>query len=153
MSYNQCSNEPLAHIKQLLDSNEYEKAVLYIQKQGANNPEMKNALGVCLMRLGRVEYALEVLRDLVFQKFISIPRDTPPLYQANYATALLLKRYNLMAIEIIQNLPVSSHPYIEELRLCLDQWRFQLPLYRRILCSVKIFPSSAVELTMPPGSL
>jgi hypothetical protein len=137
----------------MLDTGNAEKALSFIQKHGAHSPEFKNALGVCLLRLGRVEHATEVLRDLVFQKFICIPRDTPPVFQANYATALLLKKYNQMATEIIRSLPVSAHPYIAELRRCIDQWQQKLPLHQRLLCRLNSFPDAAIELPMPPGVL
>lgn len=143
----------LTLIQSMLDAGNAEKAFSFIQKHGAHSPEFKNASGVCLLRLGRVEHATEVLRELVFGKLVCIPRDTPPVFQANYATALLLKKYNQMAIEIIRSLPVSAHPYIAELRRCVDQWQQKLPLHQRLLCRLNSFPAAAIELPMAPGAL
>lgn len=143
----------LTHIQSILDAGDAEKAFFFIQKHGVHSPEFKNASGVCLLRLGRVEHATEVLRELVFQKFICIPKDTPPVFQANYATALLLKGYNQVATEIIRSLPISAHPYIADLRRCIDQWQQNLPLYQRILCRLNSFPASVIELPMAPGVL
>ena len=147
------TNETLTHIQTLLDAGNAEKAFSFIQKHGDHSPEFKNASGVCLLRLGKVEHATEVLRELVFQKYVCIPRGTPPVFQANYATALLFKKYNQMAIEIIRSLPVSAHPYIAELRRCIDQWQQKLSLHQRFLCRLNIFPATAIELPMAPGVL
>ena len=54
-------------------------------------PRVRNARGVCLLRLGRPGEAVETLRDLVFDHTgFAIRPDADPVFQANYATALLL---------------------------------------------------------------
>ncbi len=143
----------LSQLRQLLDSGESDKAMAILQKDGCHTPELKNAFGVCLMRQGHIEQAANVLRDLVFGKLIAIPSDTPALFVANYATVLMLQKYNQTAMEIIGGLPASAHPYVVKLRWCIQRWRRQLPLHRRLLCIVGIYPAAAIPLTMPPGDL
>lgn len=143
----------ITYIQKLLASNEIEKALHYIDRKGDRTPEWRNALGVCLMRLGETEKAVNILRELVFQHYLSIPRGTPPLYQANYATALLMKRYNQMAIEIIKTLPPSDHPYIAQLHDAVAQWKKNLPLLRRFLSKLGLYPNTRIVLNFPPGQL
>jgi hypothetical protein len=130
-----------------------EKALQVTHRAPNKTQELRNALGVCLLRLGRTEGAIDVLRELVFKNQLCILPDTPPLYQANYATALLLKNYNQMAIEIIKGLPVSAHPYIAELRRTIHQWQQGLPLHQWFRCLIGLYPSTPVVLNFPPGEV
>jgi len=146
--------DKIGYIRELLSSDQTEKALLFIDKNGTQNQEMKNALGVCLMRAGRIEQAVTVLRDLVFQNHICIPDETPPLYQANYATALLLQNYNQMAIEIIKRIPVNSHPYVAQLHQAIGQWQKSLPLLRQMQCLLGLYPSGCrVPMEFKPGCI
>lgn len=155
MSSNNLSNEEkLRHVQKLLDAGEPQKALHYLEIYGSQGPELKNALGVCLLRLGLFEKAMHVLRDLVFQRYICIPRETPPLFQANYATSLLLlKDSNQAAIDIIKHLPESAHPYITELHQAVRRWQKNLPLTKRIRCRLKVYPHNPIALTVAPGSV
>lgn len=149
----QTSQDSILYLRKLLASNEVEKAFHYIDKKGAHESELRNALGVCLMRLGETEKAVTILREVVFQNHLCIPRDTPPLFQANYATALLMKRYNQMAIEIIKTLSPSDHPYIAQLHDAVAQWRNTLPLHRRFLSKLGLYPNTRIVLNFPPGQI
>lgn len=153
MLNNKTSQDTITYIQKLLASNEIEKAFHYIDRKGDRTPELRNALGVCLMRLGETEKAVNILRELVFQKYLSIPRGTPPLFQANYATALLMKRYNQMGIEIIKTLSPSGHPYIAQLHDAVAQWRKDLPLYRKFLSKLGLYPNTRIVLNFPPGQI
>jgi len=145
--------DKVTHVRQLLASNQAENAILFIEKTGIQSPDMRNALGVCLMRLGKVEKALNILQELVFQKFLSIPKGTPAIYQANYATVLLLKNYNQMAIEIIKGLSPADHPYIAQLHASVAQWKKQLPVFHKFRCMLGLYPDTPVTLSMEPGDI
>lgn len=146
--------EKLNYIRQLLEAGKPEQALHFLEKTGVQTPELQNALGVCLLRSGNIKRANDVLRELVFQKAICIPYGTPPLFQANYVTSLLMRgNYNQAAIEILKGLSPLSHPYVAELYQTLHRWQQKLPLVKRILYWVKLYPSTPVTLTVPPGSL
>jgi hypothetical protein len=147
------SENVLVNIRELLKAGEHEKALQVIHRTGSQAPEMKNAQGVCMLRMGRIEGAIDVLRELVFQKQLCIPLNTPPLFQANYATALLLKHYNQMAIEIIKSLPDSAHPYVSQLKQAIGQWQQALPLHQWFRCLVRVYPPTPVVLNFPPGQV
>ena len=55
-----------AEARRLMDAGDYEKA-RQLLNTGGSSDEMKNAKGVCLMRLGHFEDALRVYRNLVLQ--------------------------------------------------------------------------------------
>jgi hypothetical protein len=152
MSYSTIEDK-ITHVRQLLGSGQTEIAMQFIEKSSLQSSDMRNALGVCLMRLGKVEKALNILQELVFQKYLSIPKGTPAIYQANYATVLLLKNYNQMAIEIINGLPATEHPYIAQLHASVAQWKKQLPVFDKFRCMLKLYPETPVTLSMQPGDV
>ncbi|HPD47705.1 MAG TPA: hypothetical protein P5279_13735 [Anaerohalosphaeraceae bacterium] len=152
-SSNLSSTSKLERIRQLFDEDRLEEALQYIEKAGSPSPELRSALGVCLMRLGRTDRAVVVLRELVFGKLMCIPSDTPPLFQANYATSLLLKGHNQAAIDLVKTLNASDHPYIARLQQAIAQWRKSLPVHRRIACLMSLYPKVPVKLDFPPGEV
>ncbi|MBE0537706.1 MAG: hypothetical protein IH624_18735 [Phycisphaerae bacterium] len=152
-STNSSSQGKLDHIRELFETGRADQALQFIEKTGSQTSELKNAFGVCLMRVGQTDRAVTTLRELVFQRYMCIPADTPPLFQANYATALLLKNYNQPAIDIIEDLPTSAHPYIGRLRQTIHQWRKTLPIYHRAGCLIKLYPPTPVIMSYPPGDL
>jgi tetratricopeptide (TPR) repeat protein len=145
--------DKITHVRQLLEAGQTENAIYFIEKTGLQSPDLRNALGVCLLRLGKVEKALNILQELVFQKFLSIPKGTPALYQANYATVLLLKNYNQMAIEIINGLPAAEHPYIAQLQASVARWKKQLTAFNKFRCLLGLYPDTPVTLSVQPGDL
>jgi predicted Zn-dependent protease len=147
------SHNPIDHLRQLLDNGEYEKALWFVDHVGQDNSLMKNARGVCLMRQGNIEPAIKLLRDLNFAGQICIPSDTPPLYQANYATALLMKGYNQEAMEILAGLKARQHPYVAAMHETIAEWKRGLNLFQRLGCLLRLYPRKQVSLKYPPGSL
>lgn len=147
------AQDKLAQIRQLLEQNQADKAMQLIEKTGTQSRELKNAFGVCLLRLGRLAGAMDVLRELIFQNSMCIPKDTPPLFQANYATALLMKNYNQMAIEIINGLPADAHPYVAALQQAIADWKKQLSLFHQFRCLLGLYPAAPVILPFPPGDV
>lgn len=105
------------------------------------------------MRLGQVDAAIQILRDLAFQGQICIPSGTPPLFAANYATALLMKGYNQEALEILADLKPAQHPYIAALYDAVAEWRRGLTLFQRLCCRLRLYPKKPVSLTVLPGNL
>lgn len=143
----------IEHIQELLDCGKVQQALMYVDRMGQDNGPMKNARGVCLMRLGKAESAAGVLRDLVFGGLICIPSDTPPLYQANYAAALLMKGYNQEAMEILAGLGPQQHPYIAALYERIVEWKRGLNLFQRLACRMKLYPHKPIPLNGHLGSL
>lgn len=153
MTEKMVTHNRIEHVRGLLNSGKPDQALQYIDRNGQNNQPMVNARGVCLMRLGRVEAAVEVLRDLTFHGLVCIPSDTPPLYQANYATALLMKGYTQEALEILASLAPNQHPYIAALYETVAEWKKTLNVFLQLSCRIKLYPSKRIPLKYPPGDL
>lgn len=144
--------EKLTVVRNYLKSGSPEKALHLIDKE-THQPELANARGVCLLRLNKIDPALEVFKEIVFQNFICIPLTTPSLYKANYLTALILKGNTQTAMDLEKTLNGSSHPYVVELKQAIQNWRRALPWYQRMLCKVNLYPNKAMKLPFVPGGI
>jgi len=144
--------EKLTAVQNYLNSGNPEKALHLLDKE-IHQPELVNARGVCLLRLNKIDPALELFKGLVFQNFICMPSTTPSLYKANYLTALLLKGNTPTAFDLESTLNGSSHPYVVELKQAMLNWRRSLPWYQRILCTVNIYPNKPMKLPFEPGGI
>lgn len=143
----------IEQIQKMLDSGKPREAMEYLDRLDSNNHLIQNARGVCLMRLGQADAAIQILRDLAFQGQICIPSDTPPLFAANYATALLMKGYNQEALEILAALKPAQHPYIAALYDAVAEWKRGLTLFQKLCCRLKLYPKKPISLAVPPGGL
>ncbi|MCE5186332.1 MAG: hypothetical protein LLF76_09430 [Planctomycetaceae bacterium] len=144
--------EKLQIVREYLKNGQPEKALQMLDRE-AQHTELVHARGVCLLRLHRVEAAINELRQVVFGTFVAIPASTPPLYKANYLTALLLKGYTQMALEIEQTLKAEDHAYIAKLKKAVREWKSSLPLHQRLMCALRLYPNRPFELTFPPGEV
>ncbi len=140
-------------VRELLEQDRPQEALDLIEHVGQNTPAMKNAQGVCLLRLGRIEDAISVLREIAFQGHICIPSDTPAIYKANFATAMLMANRKDGAIDLINELAAKHTPEAADLKAAIDRWVKSLPLVRRILFKIGIYPSSPMPIDFFPGNL
>ncbi|MCE5339580.1 MAG: hypothetical protein LLF92_00445 [Planctomycetaceae bacterium] len=146
--------EKLNIIQNYLKSGNPEKALRLLGEE-THQPELENARGVCLLRLNRIDSALEIFKEIVFQHCICIASTTPSLYKANYMTALLLKGSTSMAMELDGTLNDTDniHPYVVELKQLIRNFKYTLPWYQRILCYVGVYPNKSLTLPFEPGGI
>ncbi|MFH1716007.1 MAG: hypothetical protein ABIF19_01540 [Planctomycetota bacterium] len=140
-------------VRELLEQDRPQDALNLIEHVGQNTPAMKNAQGVCLLRLGRIEDAICVLREIAFQGHVCIPSDTPAVYQANFATAMLMANHKDGAIDLIKQLDAKRCPAVAELKAAIDRWEKSMPLVRRLLFKIGIYPSTPMPIDFVLGDL
>jgi hypothetical protein len=87
----------------LLDENHPQEALNLIDRSDQSSPSMKNTQGVCLLRLGRIEDAISVLREITFQGYVCVPSETPVVYQTNFATAMLTASHKEDVVDVIEH--------------------------------------------------
>lgn len=144
----------LQHIRELLDNDRPDEALKYITRSGNDSPEMENARGVCLLRLGQFDEALAVLRDVTFQGLPGIPSDTPALFQTNLAVATLRANHDKgMALIIADRLQGSEHPEAAKLKDAVRQWKQSIGLLGRLCCHVGLYPATPVPLDEQAGAV
>ncbi len=117
-------------------------------------PECRNVLSVCLMRLGRYEQAIAVLRDLVLAPGCTWMRpDVPISYKLNFATALLLGGRPSGAVEILGGIHDEKHAGVVRLRAAISNWSNTLTFWQRLNWRFgQIAPANCVVLlNFAPG--
>ncbi|MCL5281618.1 MAG: hypothetical protein M1376_17100 [Planctomycetes bacterium] len=145
---------PLQHIRELLDHDHPNEALNFITRSGNDSPEMENARGVCLLRLGRFDEAIKVLREVAFQGLPVIPHDVPALFQANFAVAMLrANRDKGAALMISDRLQGSEHPEAARLKAAVRQWKESLGPLGRLRCRLGLYPAQPVPLDEHAGAV
>ncbi|HKQ49715.1 MAG TPA: hypothetical protein VJZ71_16700 [Phycisphaerae bacterium] len=143
----------LAQVRDLLDQDKPGDAINLIMRFGAKNAEIRNAYGVCLMRLGEFAKALEVYRGLCISQGVSLKPDAPVVHLINYATVLLLLQNVAGCIDILRQIPASSHIGATRVQSAVDRWRRSLRWWQRLGWLGGIEPNVAIHLDYPPGVL
>ncbi|MHB8860763.1 MAG: tetratricopeptide repeat protein [Pirellulaceae bacterium] len=133
----------------------YQKA-LDILRSAGRAPRMRNALGVCLMRMDRREEAVRIFRDLVLAAGCTwLKPEAPLLYKINYATSLLLAGHPAGCVEVLADLNAESHASVQQLRAQLKDWERSLSFWQRLNWRFgNIAPKNApVVFESPPGEI
>ncbi|MFZ2148750.1 MAG: hypothetical protein WAV28_16165 [Sedimentisphaerales bacterium] len=149
------TKSPIAidHIRELLNQGRPQDALKFIEHLGQKTSVMENARGVCLMRLGKIEEAISVLRDVAFQGHICMPSDTPVLYQINFATAMLLYNRKEGAFPILNELDEKEHQQVAKLKNAINRWVKSLNFVEKCCYHIGLLPNKPVTIDFPPGEI
>lgn len=117
------------------------------------SPWLKNARGVCLLRLGRASQAIDALRDLVLHPSgFGVRADADPAFQANYATALLLDGNSDGFLGVLGGIGDRTHPAVARLDDAVRRWKAGMTLWQRVASAFGVGgPRPALDF--PPGEL
>jgi hypothetical protein len=140
-------------IVEQIEAGHYEAALKGAQDKGSTDIRLRNAAGVCLLRLGRPTAAVHALRPLVFAPDgLTILRDTPDVVRLNFATALLLDGHSSGCTDILRRVD-RKLPGVQQLRRSLRTWQSQLSFWTRLCWQVGLGAPQRVTLDYPPGEL
>ena len=144
----------LQQAKHMLDAGQSEHALEALSGCGQHSRAVENAKGVCLLRLGRLEAALKLFRELVFPGgAFTIPEETPTVFRVNYVTTLLLMDNLTVGLQLLREIPDRRHPLVEQLEASVRRWRQSLPWWRRALTWIGLYPARSFRLDIVPGGL
>jgi hypothetical protein len=105
------------------------------------------------MRLGRQSQAIETLRDLVLNPTgFGVRPDADPVFQANYATALLLDGNIEGFWSILGGIQDRTHPAVARLDSAVRRWKAGMTLWQRVASALGI-GGPPLTLDFPPGEL
>ena len=139
----------------LIESGRFEVAMGQL-RTGKATPDRQNALGVCLLRLGRVEDAVRIYRGLVLKSGATWSRaDTPISHRINFATALLMSGRICGGMEVLNEVHDEQNPAVKRLRDAIRKWEQDLTWWQKFnwRCG-KFEPNNKpVELDFLPGEL
>ncbi|WP_372898211.1 tetratricopeptide repeat protein [Stieleria sp.] len=93
----------------------------------------RNCLGVCAMRTGKFDEAIQIFRGLALSPGTTIVRgDADDVLLINYATALLLGNLPSGALDVLGDLKDRDAPAAVEIRSAIDRWARGLSFWRRL---------------------
>ena len=116
----------------LIREQRYQSAIEILSSAG-QSPAVLNLRGVCLVRIGSVQTALQVYRSYVLQTGGAWTRtDVPVSHALNFATALLLSGHPAGCLEVLGSLAQRNHPMIDQLQHAIRTWGQSLPLWQRL---------------------
>jgi len=134
---------------------QYDKA-LGVLASGDNSPQIHNARGVCLLRLGRYEEAVRLYRGLVLHAGGTWSKsDVPTHFKTNFATALLLHGHASGCYSMLGEIDNESHPAVIRLRQAIKKWQAGLKFSHRLNWWFGRIdpPHCHVSIDFPPGDL
>ena len=142
----------LLNVARLADAGQADKALALLSNSGLNSDAARNARGVCLLRLGRIDDALRLFRSL------SIPNDCtwmkpelPVIYRTNFCTALLLAGHAGGARELLRSMIEQSHPSVLRLRQVLNEWQSTLSFWQKVQWKLGLELEVPVTVRFVPG--
>lgn len=136
-----------------IEAGQYEAALRASQGKQATDVRLRNAAGVCLLRLGRHAAAVQLYRPLVFAPDgLTMRRDVPDVVRLNFATALLLDGRSAGCADILRHVD-RGLPGVQQLRRSLRAWQQTLGFGQRLCWKLGIGRPQTVTLDYPPGEL
>jgi hypothetical protein len=145
-------DETCAKIRRLIDAGRYEEAMKVARSR--SDAPTRNALGVCLMRMGRPQEAVRIYRALVLDGTgLFLREHLPVIYKTNFAFALMLSGNVVGGINIIEELAGEDHPSAGKLRETVANWKAQLNFLQKLGLKFGLEPNRPLIVDGPIGEL
>jgi hypothetical protein len=110
-----------------------EEALATVSRAKFSSPWAVNAHATCLLRMGRYQDAVDVLRGLVLgMGGVAYRQDVPAVFQANFATALLAAGNLSGCLSMLNNIKDQQHPAVKEIRTAIGRWRRHLSPWQKL---------------------
>ena len=147
------SAERLSVVKQLLEQGKPDEARMLLS--GSRTPAETNALGVCLLRLGKTQEAIQLFRSLVLPGGgVVTSMDVPASYRLNFASALLADGNYDGFLSFINGVPATDYVEAKRLHDVNDQWLQSVSFGRKLLWRLGLMqPASWPTLPTPVGTV
>lgn len=145
--------ELLIRMEALLQAGEPQKAVDLIARTKLRSPWLTNALGVCQLRLGNAQGALELFRRLVLAPSgLMIREDAPTVFKTNFAAALLAAGDVGGCLRALAQ-TAEDHPAVGKLKAAIQHWKKSLTFREKLDWYLGGQPARPVALDFAPGDL
>ncbi|MEZ6127550.1 MAG: hypothetical protein R3C59_02640 [Planctomycetaceae bacterium] len=141
-------------VARLADAGQIDDAHRLLTSDGRQTDENRNARGVLLMRSGRIEAAVDVLRTLALAPGCTWAKPgSPVIHQTNYAASLLMFGRPLGAVSILADIGDRNHPAVLRLRDAIRRWERGLSWWQRLNWKLGSAPDVPVQLDFAPGDI
>ena len=147
-------SEMLSQVAALFKEGQPEKALALLRDTSVDSPWAANALGVCQLRLGNVETAVEIFGGLVLcADRWTLRSDVPAVFKANYASALLAADNISDGFRVLTEIKDEPHGAISRLHAAFDHWRSSLTFFQKIAWTLGMPPARPFKAGFPLGGL
>ncbi len=143
----------LKNVARLLDEGSNDAALDLVHRTKSKSPWLSNAAGVCHMRLGNYQLAVDTFRRMLLSGGVVLKQDTPDIFKVNFATALLLNKNYSGYSSVTCEIKNQALPELLELRRSFASWSASLPIWQRFIWSLGIDPKKPFVLDYLPGSI
>lgn len=118
-------------VDQLLAEGSPNSALDILTRQKDHSPRVRNAIGVCQMRMGNAKNAFDIFRQLAGSG-VHLRPDAPIAYKVNLATALLLLGNEGGCKSILMEIAEEENPAVQRLRRAIKDWRASLSFWQKV---------------------
>lgn len=144
----------LYRASQFVDSGSPDEALDALRRSKSNADSIRNARGVCLMRLGRVDEALRLFRSLVLNPGCTwMKPDLPIVYYTNFCTVLLMTRHPAGCLDSLLEIRQKDHPSVVQLQQTIDRWQRSLRGLAWLTWKLGAEPNVPIPLDFAPGEI
>jgi hypothetical protein len=142
----------LRKAKSLVDAGKLQESLDAIKRSRFQGRALRNVKGVCLLRLGDSQSAVELFRQLTMTPgTVTLRTDCRMIYKTNFATALFMANNVSGCISVLDEINIENNPTVQRLRAAIKNWEKGLSFFQRMQWRLGIEPSKPVELNFPPG--
>ncbi len=146
--------EVLEKVDRQLRDDQIGSALQLLARAKISSPWLANARGVCLLRLGKHEEAIQVFRGLVLNAGgITLRKDVPGVFKANFALGLLASGNVAGCESALGDLDDEEHATVGVMKATLRAARQAGTLWQRVSWRLWGLPAERVKLEPPLGGL
>jgi hypothetical protein len=140
----------LAQVEELLHEDRPRAAFDLLARSKNGSPWVMNARGVCLLRLGEIESAIQLFRGMVLSTGgILVQPNLPTVFKTNFATALFLSENVSGGLSILKEIKDAHHPSVRKLHAALEHWKQGLSLWQKLQWYLGGQPVHPVVIELP----
>lgn len=147
-------SEILQKVEQLLEQGRINDALHAATSQSSGNPAQSNARAVCLLRLGKPEEAVRILRSIVIdQTGVLMRQDIPISYKSNFAVALAMAGNLSGAKSVLSELGNNTDEQLLSLRQCIATTLSKRTFLQKLKSFLGTGDDAPITLDFVPGRL
>jgi hypothetical protein len=144
----------LGQVAKFLEAGQPAAALERIRRSKLSSPWLTNAAGVCQLRLGNAELAVDTFRSLVLAAGGLVLRDDVPAeFKINFATALLADGNLTGGLRVLDEARDEGHPAAREIRDAIRRWKEGMTFWQKLRWSVGGQPPRPLVLDFALGRL
>ncbi len=146
--------EVLLRVEQKLAANRPDQAMEVISRSKIGSPWMTNALGVCQMRQGEYDKAVNTFRSmLVGAGGIHLRPEFPVHFKTNFALAMLQDKNLSGFFRVFDEVRDESHPSVLRIQAALNAWKSEFSFIDKLKWWMGEIPSRSMGFDFPLGDL